>query len=56
MRGVTASIHLAGILPDETGELLCVMFNAPDVFIHGTRAQLLEFARQIAKGAGSDGI
>lgn len=51
MKGVVASIDLTALAPTDPAERICIMFNNPDIFLHGTRGQMREFARQIAEKA-----
>lgn len=50
-RGVEASIDLQALVPGDKDARICVAFYDPDVYLHGTRGQLREFARQIVEKA-----
>jgi hypothetical protein len=52
MRNIEAAIDLRGIESSDTSERICIMFPDPSIYLHGTRGQMIEFARQITEKAG----
>jgi hypothetical protein len=52
VKGVEASINLEGLgLSSAGSKQICILFVNPSLFIHGTREEMAEFARQITEKA-----